>query len=304
MIQPIFSPATTVYLLDASIYLFRAWFGVPDRFHDAKGRPLNALYGYFRQLLQRYHPLQPQYMLAAFDESLFTGFRHQVYPLYKANRALPDEALAHQMRLCREVTEVMGIPCVSDTVYEADDLLAWGAQTAHRQGLSCVVISRDKDLAQILSDTDNWWDWSQPQAMSRGELQQKWGIPLETIPDLLALAGDAVDNIPGARGIGVKTAQALIAHYGDLDTLFAQLDDLTDLPIRGAKRIQTILAAAEQDLYLFRELIRLRAPNHPLPLSDLSVSACDWDSVRTWVQEEALGPAFLSLLDRFRVLTD
>lgn len=289
---------STVYLLDASIYIFQAWFGVPDRFHDQQGRPVNALYGYFRQLLQQYHLLSPQYMLAAFDESLFSGFRHQLYPDYKANRALPDDALVYQLRLCREITEVMGIPCVSDQVYEADDLLAWGAKTARQFELSCTVISRDKDLAQIVFQNDTWWDWSQSQRLSCSDLQQYWKVSLQSLPDLLALSGDAADNIPGVKGIGLKTAQILLQHFGCLEDLFTDLEDVLDLPVRGSNRIKRILSEADTDAYLFRELIRLRAPDRALPIAGITTRPCEWDNVRYWIRQKGLGAEYLALLDR------
>lgn len=160
-----------VYLLDASIYIFRAWFGLPDNIRDARGRPVNAVLGYWRLLVQQLAQLQPDFCAAAFDESLFSGFRHQLYPAYKSNRALPDEDLAYQLDLCRLLTAHLGISCHSSTVYEADDVLATLAgivrseglakseARAESEGLAVAVISRDKDLAQIVTPGDCWRSW-------------------------------------------------------------------------------------------------------------------------------------------------
>ena len=227
----------TLHLLDASIYIFRAWFGYPDSIRDKQGRPVNAVLGYWRQLLAGLKAEQPEYMLAAFDESLFSGLRHQLYPDYKANRALPDDDLARQLSLCRTLTEAVGLACHGSRVYEADDILYSGAKLARDAGFRVNVISRDKDLAQIVAPGDAWSDWAANQQWDHARLVAHWGVDPARIPDVLALAGDAVDNIPGVPSIGLKTAVALIQHFGDLSALLDNLEQVPLLPIRGAARI-------------------------------------------------------------------
>lgn len=286
----------TVYLLDASIYIFQAWFGYPDRFHDAEGRPVNAVYGYLKTLLAQLSHLQPCYMLAAFDQSLFTGFRHQLYPDYKANRALPDDSLARQLRLCQELTALAGLHCVGDSVYEADDWLALGAQTAARAGLPHVVITRDKDLAQLVGVGDCWWDWSGNIQRDAEGVRQAWLVEARQIPDLLALMGDSADNIPGVPGVGAKSARPLVQHFGNLENLYSNLDEVLTLPVRGVQRLYNVLQGTEEQALLYRELIRLHPPGQALPLTDLERSDPGPDPLLALLRQEGLGKPFVKLV--------
>lgn len=289
----------TVYLLDASIYIFRAWFGIPDHFYDQQGRPVNAVYGYFRNLLTHWVELQPKYMVAAFDESLFSGFRHELFPNYKANRALPDEALGYQLALCKLLTEQLGIPCLAHQEYEADDLIAWAKATAHKKGKSSVIISRDKDLAQLVGDKDCLWDWVDDVRLYKAELAEKWQVPLTSIPDVLALMGDSVDNIPGIPGIGEKTAKALVRHFGPLEHLYDNLDQVIGLPLRGAKGIHGKLAGTEQDALLFRQLIRLHYPDTALTLAQIKTQKVDSAQLKGLIAALELGKAFENLVEKY-----
>lgn len=288
----------TVYLLDSSIYIFQAWFGYPDRFHDEAGRSVNAVYGYLKTLLNQIDRLKPQYMLAAFDESLFSGFRHGLYPDYKANRALPDDSLARQLHLCRALTELLGICCAGDEVYEADDWLALGAYTAHQAGLPLAVLSRDKDLAQLIGADDLWWDWSSDIQRDYAGIVDYWGVRPQQIPDLLALMGDSSDNIPGVSGVGEKSARILIQHFDNLENLFANLEEVKQVKVRGAKRLHDALLSEEENVFLFRELIRLHPPTTPLPLSNLKRNSATPESVLAFMQGQGLGVAFQNLIER------
>ncbi len=288
----------TVYLLDSSIYIFQAWFGYPDYFHDAAGRPVNAVYGYTKTLLSQLDELRPRYLMAAFDESLFSGFRHELYPPYKANRALPDDDLARQLYLCRRLTELLGVHCAGEGVYEADDWLALGAQTAAGHGLSTAVITRDKDLAQLVRPGDSWWDWSGKVRRDHQALKEHWLVLPEQIPDLLALMGDSADNIPGIAGIGEKSAKTLLQHFGSLDNLYSNLDVVPELKVRGARRLYNALLDTEEEAFLYRELIRLHPPTQPLSLGQLEYEPVDPHSVLDFLDEEGLGTAFQNLVKK------
>lgn len=288
----------TVYLLDSSIYIFQAWFGYPDHFHDDEGRPVNAVYGYLKTLLSQLARLKPAYMLAAFDESLFSGFRHQLYPDYKANRALPDDSLAWQLHLCREVTAQMGVHCVGESVYEADDWLALGAHVARQAGCSATVITRDKDLAQLVGEGDLWWDWAGNIQRDYAAMIEHWQVQPHQIPDLLALMGDSADNIPGVAGVGAKSARLLIGHYGSLEHLYADLDSVQTLAVRGAQRLYRALLDTEEQAFLFRELIRLHPPEQPLALPQLTVAPVQPEAILHYMDSVGLGTAFHNLVKR------
>lgn len=290
----------TVYLLDSSIYIFRAWFGYPDSIVDQQGRPVNAVYGYWRQLLQETARRTPRYLLAAFDESLFSGFRHQLYPDYKANRALPDAALAHQLDACRRLTDALGITTLSSQVYEADDVLATAAVVARAAGFSVDVVSRDKDLAQIVTPGDAWSDWSSGVSHDHAALHEQWGVPPAAIPDLLALTGDAVDNIPGVPKVGKKSAMVLLQHFGDLENLLSRLDEVPSLPLRGARTVADQLVAHQQEALLYRELIRLHQADCAIEADDLQRREVDADQVMAVLQDLDLGKAFVREWERYR----
>lgn len=289
----------TVYLLDASIYIFRAWFGFSDTLNDLEGRSVNAVYGYLQLLLRRITTLRPQYMVAAFDESLFNGFRHNLYPDYKSNRALPDEELAYQLELCKLVTQTLGITCLAHPQYEADDLIFWASNVARQHNKSNVVITRDKDLAQVIGMDDRLWDWSRDDVLDYQALVDHWRLHPHQIADLLALMGDASDNIPGIAGIGKQSATALLQHFGDLETLYQNLDAVQKLPIRGAKSLFRKLVGTREQAMLFRQLTRLKAPPEPMDLTAMLVHPVSAQQLTEVIQQLQLGAPFVKMVERF-----
>ena len=285
--SPITSPC--LYLVDSSIYIFRAYFSMPDRFFDSKERPINAVYGFTHFLLDLllHSDLQQDFVGLAFDESLDTGFRHQLYPDYKANRALPDEDLAYQLQLCYELAEGLGLYCVASEEYEADDLIASMHQKfalgKRYQGklANCCIVTRDKDLAQLIQGSDQLWDFAKNEFWSQQALTETWGFSTEFISDFLAIAGDSVDNIPGVPGVGKKTATELIARFSGIDRLYQEIDDIAALKgLRGASKLQEKLQNYESEVRLYHQLTQL-ASKAPLSggLSSLKLSTnldLDW----------------------------
>lgn len=250
--------AGTIYLIDGSIHIFRAWFGIPDHFFDESGRPMNAVYGYAAFLLRFLQQVKPQKVVVAFDESLFSGFRHQLYPEYKANRALPDEDLAFQLASCRALTEWLGVSTVASEVYEADDLIAAIARKRRQRGESVVVLSTDKDLGQMIGDRDYLWDYHGNRFLDSQALADHWGFAVSRIAAFLAVAGDASDNIPGIPGVGNKTSTRLFAHFNDLDELYGNINDIDTLGLRGGRQLKGRLQDHEESVRLYYELTRLR----------------------------------------------
>ncbi|TXS95633.1 flap endonuclease [Parahaliea maris] len=246
------------WLVDASIYIFRAWFSLPDRWHTAAGMPLNAVVGYAGFLLGMAERCVPAATLAAaFDESLGSCFRNRIYPDYKCSRTLPDEALAFQLQACRELTECLGISCYSGPLYEADDYLATLARLCREQGRAVTLVSRDKDLGQLLAAEDTLWDAAADEALDAAGFMARFGVRPEQFPDYQGLVGDSVDDIPGIPGVGPRSAAALLERYTDLDTLGAQLDTVAQLPLRGAASLERKLQAHWPQALLSRQLARL-----------------------------------------------
>jgi 5'-3' exonuclease len=244
----------TVYLVDASVYLFRAWFSMPDEFVNANGEPTNAVYGFAGFLCNLLEQTAAEHMAVAFDESLSSGHRNEIYPEYKANRDPAPEELKRQFGWARAVAEAMGLRCYSDQRYEADDLIGTLAGYWRARGHPICVVTADKDLAQLVGEGDHWWDFSRNNRLDVAQLTEKFGVSPTQMADYLALTGDPVDNIPGVPGIGPKSAAALLGHFGDLDSLYQRLDEVPFLSLRGAKSIHRKLAEHRDTVDLARRL--------------------------------------------------
>jgi 5'-3' exonuclease len=242
------------YLVDASIYIFRAWFSIPDSVTGDQGQPINAAYGFARFLTELLEKTKAEQIVVAFDESLTRSFRNEMYPPYKMNRELPPAELKAQFELCRKMTEALGLHCVSSDRYEADDLIGTFALAAQNRGEKVTIVSADKDLAQLLGDDDILWDFARRQEYQTKEIQEKFGVFPSQIADYLGLCGDAVDNIPGVPGIGSKTAAAILQEYSNIDHVYENLDFLSNLSVRGAKSLSAKLREHEDQARMSKQL--------------------------------------------------
>lgn len=243
-----------VYLIDASIYIFRAYYSVPNTLTNNAGQLINALHGFAGFLADFLEKAKPELVAVAFDESLTTSFRNEIYPDYKANRESPPEELKLQFGFCRSLVQTLGLADFSSEQYEADDLIGTLAQRLREQGYSVVILSADKDLAQLLEEGDMLWDFARNRK-HRYEAVHDWlGVHAGQVADWLALAGDSVDNIPGVPGIGAKTAAALLAQFNSLPEIYEQINAVADLKIRGAARVQRLLIEHKEGALLARRL--------------------------------------------------
>lgn len=233
----------TLHLVDASLYVFRAWFSVDDAMTDRDGWPSNAVYGFTGFLLSLLEQARPTHLALAFDEALDTSFRNAIYPPYKANREPAPESLRRQFRFCREIGEALGIACFADSRFEADDLIGSLVARGREAGCRHVIVSADKDLSQLLGEGDEQWDFARQQRWDAAGVVERFGVRPEQMADFLALTGDPVDNIPGVPGIGAKGAAALLQHFGTLEALLERLDELPYLRLRGARSLYTKLRA-------------------------------------------------------------
>ncbi len=240
----------TLHLVDASLYVFRAWHSVPDEFHDVDGAPVNAVYGFSRFLFDFLEQVRPSHAAVAFDESLTSSFRNAIYPAYKANRELPPESLKRQFDYCKELAAALGCSVLRHDSFEADDLIGSALVALRGHGFRGVIVSADKDFGQMLGEHDEQWDFAKDQRWDAAGVKQRLGVHPYQVADYLALTGDAVDNIPGVPGIGPKTAATLLSHFGTLDALYARLEEIPFLRFRGA-------AAAHAKLRAHAELARL-----------------------------------------------
>jgi 5'-3' exonuclease len=284
-----FAARPTLHLVDASLYVFRAWHSMPDEFRDADGWPTNAVHGFARFLLELLERERPRQIVVAFDEALDSCFRNALYPDYKANRAPAPEELRRQFAHCKALCRALGLVVLAHPDYEADDLIGSALQAGRASGLRGVIVSADKDLSQLLDEHDEQWDFARGQRWGRDGVRARHGVHAHQIADYLALTGDAIDNIPGVKGIGARTAAQLLAHFGDLDTLLARVDEVAFLRLRGAAGIATRLRAAREEVLLWRRLTTI-ALDAPLPCADFSRGACTADALAALCDGLRFGP--------------
>lgn len=242
------------YLIDASVYVFRAYYSIPDDMVDRDGNPVNALYGFCRFLGDFVERVQPEHLAVCFDESLASSFRNDIYPAYKANREPAPEELERQFKQCRRFVSGLGILELASPVYEADDIIGTLVEHGRRENRPSTIVSRDKDLAQLMSKADVFWDFSGRGKIHYADVPEVFGVWPEQIADFLALAGDAVDNIPGVPGVGKKTASALLDHFGSLDSLYDNIDKVHEVSVRGAKTLGAKLELNKEFAMVSRQL--------------------------------------------------
>ncbi len=249
---------TGIYLIDASIYIFQAHFSPYVECYGSAEQDLSAIYGFTQFLFQFLRRTSPTHLAVARDESLQIGFRHELHPLYKSNRELPDENLKMQLDACGRVAKALGIPDFSSRRFEADDILgtlACKAQNWFADDVEICIVSKDKDLAQLLKDERYClWDYSGNKKRYRGDIIVSYGVSPEQFPDYLGLIGDAVDVISGVPGIGPVKAKALLSAFGSLHGIYDRLLEIPTLPIRGFKQLPLVLATHKEAAFLSREL--------------------------------------------------
>ncbi len=244
-----------LHLIDGSAFIFRAYHALPPLTRKSDGLPIGAVAGFCNMLFKYVDGNNSSadaatHLAVIFDYSSKT-FRNDIYPLYKANRPELPEDLRPQFPLTREAVRAFSIPCIEIEEYEADDIIATLACRARDAGGRVTIISSDKDLMQLVGDGVEMLDAMKNRRIGPEEVEEKFGVPPAKVVDVQALAGDSVDNIPGAPGIGIKTAALLIQEYGDVETLLERAGE-----IKQPKRRETLLNNAEQ-IRISRRLVEL-----------------------------------------------
>jgi len=279
-----------VYLIDASIYIFRAWYSVPDSLYNRNGMPINALHGFAGFLGSFLEQVDPGHVAVVFDESLTSSFRNRIYPDYKANREDPPAELRQQFTWCRELVGHLGLAQYASDTYEADDLIGTLAARLRRPQVPIVMLSADKDLAQLLEPGDLFWDFARNRRYACADVPAWLGVKAGQVADWLALTGDSADNIPGIPGIGAKTAAALLAHFGSLAELYRQVETVAGLPLRGAARIQRLLQEHREAAMLARQLTGIAVdPDMVVGMNDLGRRRVAAEDVSAACEQLGLG---------------
>jgi DNA polymerase I len=276
-------PPLRLWMIDASAYIFRAYHALPPLTRKSDGLPVGAVQGYCNMLWKLIRDMKgedgPTHLVAIFDHSEKT-FRNELYDQYKANRSDPPEDLIPQFPLVRDATKAFGVACVELPGYEADDLIATYACRARDAGGEAVIVSSDKDLMQLIGPRVVMWDPMKDRRLAEEAVMEKFGVTPDKMIDLQALVGDSVDNVPGAPGIGLKTAAQLLDEYGDLDALLARAGE-----IKQPKRRETLIKHRDQIL-LSRKLVALTcdAPA-PEPIEDFVVRDPDPEVLGAFLDE-------------------
>jgi DNA polymerase I len=249
-----FGKGSHLHLIDGSAFIFRAYHALPPLTRKSDGLPIGAVAGFCNMLFKYVEDNNgsdaPTHAAVIFDYSSKT-FRNDIYPAYKANRPDLPEDLRPQFPLTRDATRAFNIACIEIEDFEADDIIATLACQARDAGGAVTIISSDKDLMQLVGDGVEMFDAMKNKRISVDEVVEKFGVKPDRVVDVQSLAGDSVDNVPGAPGIGIKTAALLINEYGDLETLLARAGE-----IKQPKRREALVDNVEQ-IRISKRLVQL-----------------------------------------------
>ncbi len=288
-----------IYLLDASVYVFRAYYALPPQMVDRDGNPANAVFGFARMVCDLLERARPEHIAVAFDHSLTGSFRSRIYPAYKANRAPAPPGLPLQFERCFELCELLGVTAMGSPEFEADDILGTLAWRMRDEGMRATFLTRDKDFAQLVREGDVLWDYGSRDPQSYLDVQRRFGVAPERFADYLALTGDAVDNIRGVPGIGPKTAALLMREFVSLDELYAGLDRIDALPVRNPTVVRSRLTEYREAAYLARRLTAI-ACDMPLAIraDTLRRRAPDAAGLARFFDSQGFGPLLRRQVDR------
>jgi 5'-3' exonuclease len=246
-----------IFLVDASVYVFRAYHSMLPDMRDRDGNPMHAVFGFARFLGDLIERVRPSHIAVAFDQRRADSYRNRIYPAYKANRERAPADLALQFERCRELCRHLGIAMFVDPEYEADDIIGTLARQMRTQGMRAAYITRDKDLAQLMRDGDVFWDFGARSQFGYHDIERHFGVAPERFADYLALTGDDVDNIPGVPGIGHRTAASLMKAFATLEELYDDLGSVAQLRLRGAASLAQKLTEHRESVYRSRLLTRI-----------------------------------------------
>ena len=249
---------SVVHLFDGLILVFRAYYSLPQM-PAPDGTPTHAAYGFANALIKYLNEHEPSHVAVAFDYSM-ESFRNEIEPDYKANRGETPDDLEPQFDLCVRVTEALGIAAFEREGFEADDVIATLTTQLTRKGVRVVVVSTDKDLAQLVREDGSvvMYDPGRGEQRDADAVRDRFGVSPAQIPGYLGLVGDSVDNLPGVPGVGPKSAAALLNAFETIEGIPAQPEAWAGLPIRGAKRLATLVDHHRERALRTRDLATLR----------------------------------------------
>ena len=241
-----------VYIIDAMNYIYRAYHSIPDSITAPSGMLTNAVLGYLRTLLRIVKEHNPGHMVAAFEKD--SSFRSAMFTGYKANRKAMPDRLVPQIDYCRQITEAIGVTCLEADDFEADDVIGTVAVRMSELGYAAVIVSGDKDMSQLVCGGIRVYDMAKEVWLDEKGVHNKFGVTPSQIPDLLALHGDSIDNIPGVTGVGEKTARKILSVCRSVEDIVDFPELLTELKFRGRDEILSKIRSNFETVRLSRRL--------------------------------------------------
>ncbi len=283
----------TLTLIDGSGFVFRAFHAIPH-LATTKGQPTNAVYGFTTMLLKALRERGSTHAALVMDASR-KSFRTDLDPTYKAQRPEAPDELKSQFPLVREVVRALDVPLLEEAGVEADDVIATLARRARAQGFDVVIVTGDKDFAQLVGEGIELYD-PMAEAAGRGgwtrteDVERKLGVRPDQVVELMALTGDKVDNVPGVPGVGDVTAAALVRHFGSVEAMLARTGEIPQAVSRGGAKLQEKIEALADRIRLNRTLVALKE-DLPLPLgpADLARRPVDTERARALFTELEFG---------------
>lgn len=263
-----FDPKKTVFLIDGSSFLYRAYYGLRP-LHTPQGQPVQAVYSFCRMIKKIMDTFAPHYIALVWDSKGKTT-RHELYPEYKATRQAPPSDLFDQKKLIMDFADAILLPQIAQTGIEADDIMYSIAQEQKKAGLNSVFITADKDMGQAIDQYITMFDPFKDEIIDQAAFEAKRGFPVEKLPFYFAILGDASDNIPGVKGIGEKGATDLVKQFASLKDLYQNLDQVTK------ERTRTLLKEQEQQAFLSEQLFLLQYHPSNLATKDLTFDSSNW----------------------------
>ncbi|HJO58341.1 MAG TPA: 5'-3' exonuclease H3TH domain-containing protein, partial [Nitrospinaceae bacterium] len=240
----------TLYLIDGSSYIFRAFFGVRQQLSTSKGFPTNALYGFINMIQKVIRDEKPDYLVVAFDSPEKT-FRHELYTEYKANRDAPPEELAQQFPFFEPLVEAYGLSSLRRPGFEADDIIGTLAKKGEQAGLEVSIVSGDKDMMQLISPNVHMLDTMKNKKFVDADVIEKFGVGPGQVIEVMGLMGDSSDHIPGVAGVGPKTAAELIQKFGSIKSLYERIDEVEK------KKVKEKLERHKDNALMSRKLVTI-----------------------------------------------
>jgi DNA polymerase-1 len=282
-------------LVDGSGYVFRAFHALPE-LNNSHGLPVNAIYGFIRMLMKLLKDTRPTHIAVVFDSPKKT-FRDDLFGDYKKNRVATPSDLLKQIPYIHRAVDAFRIKTIMRDGYEADDVIGTLATRAAKQGIDAVIVTSDKDFKQIVSPRITLWDTMGDKRTGVREVKDRFGVEPRALIDIQALTGDPIDNVKGIPGVGEKTASTLIQKFGDLDNLYAHLEEVPACGIRGGAKVAALLKEHRADVELARQLVQIHTD---MPL-DVTPESCKWGGIDEQAATELVRELeFTSMLQEIR----